>query len=275
MARIANPHPSRSPLRALIAAAALAILLSACGGTPTVEDPGTVGTGTASTGTSEQTDEPSTGATEPTTETFEEPETEDPDATEDADGGNGGGVSVDLPGLPIGGNAEPADASDPTRRCAEVNWTGLPADPPAEVNLTLTELGTYPPGVYEIVDGGCGGDLGPCLDRPGAVTGGNRCAVGIRQVAASPDEVGALFVTSGTISCAPGEEAICDQFQTDLASNAELGRIEWFDALSEWPPTPETEDGTDDGDDDGGTGGTGGTAGTEDTGDEVDPTQAP
>ena len=267
MTRIANPQRSRSQPRALIVAAVLAILLCACGGTPTptVEAPET-------TGASEQTDEPSTGPAEPSTETVEEPETEDPDATEDAQESNDGGVSVNLPGLPIGGDAEPADATDPTLRCAEVNWTGLPVEPPAEVNLTFTDLGTDPPGVYEIVDGGCGGDLGPCLDRPGAVTGGNRCAVGIRQVAASPDGVGALFVKAGTISCAPGEESICEQFQIDLASNLELGRIQWFDALSQGPTTEDGTgdgtDGTDETDDDG-------TGGTDGTGDEADPTQAP
>lgn len=227
-----------------------ALLLAACAGTPTVTDgssPGPPSTEPVTTSTESSED--------PTTETFDNPETEDPDVTEDAEAGNGG-VNVELPGLPIGGNAE-VDPTDPTWRCAVVNWTGSPEQPPAEVNVTLTALAVAPAGVYEIIDGGCS-DLGPCLDRPGVLTGG-QCAVAVRQVSASPGHQGELRVTTGTISCAAEAVALCEQFQVDLAENgATLPGVTWSDALTEWPVTNDDDgtddDGTDDdGTDDGGT----------------------
>lgn len=278
--------PVPAPSRLLTCLVAL-LLLGGCGGTPTAQDASTpiASRTTISTTGSQSPGEPSS-PDGPTTETFEEPQTEDPDVTEEAGGDGGGGVQVDLPGLPIGGTAL-QDETDPTWRCAEVNWTGSPEQPPVGVNLTITSLGVTPSDVYELTDGGCGAP-GPCLDQPGVLTGGGQCAVSVRQVAANPDASGELFVTGGNISCAPGDEALCEQFLTDLDQNPQLARIGWSDGLTEWPSGDETtssdtDDGTETttGDTDDGTETTTGDTGdgtettTGGTGDSTAPTETP
>jgi hypothetical protein len=146
-------------------------------------------------------------------------------------------VSVALPGLPIGGNAS-VDPLDPTWRCAIVNWTGTDEPPPLEVNLTLTRLHVEPPSDYEVSDGGCD-DLGPCLDRVNAISGNGSCAVGVRQVASSADGQGALFVTAGSVACAPQDVAICESFLTELGDINLAQSIQWSDALTQPPQPPE------------------------------------
>ncbi|MCA1783882.1 MAG: hypothetical protein LC679_17445 [Intrasporangiaceae bacterium] len=168
-----------------------------------------------------------------TDDDFPEPAPENTGAIEEPQGGDAGGVSVSLPGLPIGGNAS-VDPVDPTWRCAIVNWTGTAEPPPHEVNLTLTRLHVQPPSDYEVTDGGCN-DLGPCLDRVNVIGGDRRCAVGVRQVAFSADGEGALFVTAGSVACSPQDAAICEQFLAELDKINLAQSIEWSDALTEAP----------------------------------------
>ena len=201
------------------------LVATACAGAPTRNSP--EGSGSAA---SEAGDAPAA-----TSDDFPEPPPEDTGATEEPQGGDAGVVSVSLPGLPIGGNAS-TDPVDPTWRCAVVNWTGTDEPPPLEVNLTLTTLEVEPPSDYEVADGGCD-DLGPCLDRVNVISAGGSCAVGVRQVATSADGQGALFVTAGSVACAPQDAAICEEFLAGLEDINLAQSIQWSDALTE-PPGP-------------------------------------
>lgn len=198
------------------------LALTACAGGPTTSVPA-------------GSDPPGSAASEVQTTDggFPEPTPENTEAIEESRGGEAGGVSVSLPGLPIGGNA-PVDAVDPTWRCAIVNWTGTDEPPPHEVNLTLTRLHVEPADDYEVTDGGCD-DLGPCLDRANVISGDGRCAVGVRQVGFNAGGEGELFVTEGSVSCSPQDAAICEQFLAELDEVNLAQSIEWSDALSEPP----------------------------------------
>jgi hypothetical protein len=168
----------------------------------------------------------------PATDAFPEPTPENTGVTEEPKDGDAG-VSVSLPGLPIGGSTT-VDPVDPTWRCAIVNWTGTAEPPPHEVNLTLTRLHVEPQSNYDVTDGGCEG-LGPCLDRVNVLSGGGRCAVGIRQVAFSGEVEGALFVTAGSVACSRQDAVICQQFLAELDGIDLAQSIEWSDALTEAP----------------------------------------
>ena len=195
------------------------LVLTACAGTPTAEVPQRSGSPESEAGEVPATDED-----------FPEPTPENTAATEEPQGGDAGGVSVSLPGLPIGGDAS-SDPDDPTWRCAIVNWTGTPEPPPDEVNLTLARLHVEPASDYEVSDGGCD-DLGPCLDRVDVISGGGRCAVGVRQVAFSTDGAGALSVTAGSVACLPQDTAICEQFLAELDGTDLAQSITWSDAVT-------------------------------------------
>jgi hypothetical protein len=208
------------------------LALTACVGAPTGDLP----EGSGSPGSE-------AGEVSATNGDFPDPTPENTGATEAPQGGDAGGVSVSLPGLPIGGNAS-VDPVDPTWRCAIVNWTGTAEPPPHEVNLTLTRLHVEPPGDYEVIDGGCN-DLGPCLDRVNVISGENgRCAVGVRQVTFSANGEGALSVTAGSVACSPQDAAICAQFLAELDRINLAQSIEWSDALTE-PPESDTSSDSD------------------------------
>jgi hypothetical protein len=223
----------RTTRLAVLCSALLTLSIAGCGGSPTVEDPAP---GQSSqSGPEEDRDTGQEQPQTPSTEDFTSPPEEETAATEEAEETGSGGVAIELAGLPIGGNAE-VEGEDPTWRCAEVNWTGPPDSLPPEVNLEITAMGTNPPGAYAISDGACSGGQPPCLFSPG-ILNSPPCGVLIQQIAVSPDGVGELLVLSGDISCGPGQEALCEQFEADLAQNTDPARIEWFDALTEWPPT--------------------------------------
>lgn len=211
-------------------AVATLLVLTACAGAPTSDVPDEPGPLVSA-----PTEVPSTD------EGFPEPTPEDTEATEEPQSG-AGGVSVSLPGLPIGGDAS-VDLNDPTWRCVIVNWTGTADPPPDEVNLTLTELRVEPSSDYEVTDGGCT-NRGPCLDRANVLSGESRCAVGIRQVAFTGVDEGSLSVTAGSVACSPQDEAICEQFLAELDTIDVAQSIEWFDALTE-PPASDGAAGSD------------------------------
>ncbi len=81
------------------------------------------------------------------------------DGGDSGDGGDGGGennqdVSVELPGLPIGGSGAVFSADAPTQ-CVDVNWTG-PALPDG-VGLEFTDFSVPPQFTV---------DSSPCSDAP-------------------------------------------------------------------------------------------------------------
>ena len=211
---------------AVLISALLALSAAGCGGSPSVEDP-TPGL-TSAASTTEITQET------PATEDFTTPVEEETGGTEEAEETGSAGVAIQLAGLPIGGNA-PIEGDSPLWRCAEVNWTGPPDSLPAEVNLEITAMDANPPGTYAISDGACSGGQPSCLFSPG-ILGSPPCGVLVQQIAASPDGFGELFVFSGAISCAPGQESLCEQFEAELAQNTSPARINWSDALTELPP---------------------------------------
>lgn len=244
-----------SPSRLVLAlACALALVLTGCGSTDNADGDGGAAQEQGDGGDSNNGGE----------EDYSEPEAEDEDAQEEGEAPGGGGVSIEVAGLPIGGDAE-ADPGDPTVRCASVSWTG-PPDLPAEVVLELTGFGLDPLGTYEVGEDGCTGILPSCLSTPGALNAGGQCGVTVRQVAASPYGTGSLSLEQGIVACA--DEAVCEQFAADLSENTDPARIEWFDALTSWD-----DDSGDDtsGEDTEGDGDDGSTEDT-DTSDEVEST---
>lgn len=253
-----------SPSRlALALACAIALVLTGCGG---ADDGAGDGGAAQEQGDGDDSDDQG-DPDDQGEEDFSAPEAEDEDAREEGEAPGGGGVSIEVAGLPIGGNAE-ADPGDPTVRCASVSWTG-PPDLPDEVVLELTDFGLDPIGAYEVGEDGCTGILPPCLSNPGALNAGGQCGVTVRQVAASPDGTGALSLQQGAVACA--EQAVCDQFVADLSENTNPARVEWSDALTVWDDDSEDNSSEEDTEGDGSDGGDGSTEET-DTSDEVDST---
>jgi hypothetical protein len=80
------------------------------------------------------------------------------------------------------------------------------------------------------------------------LSGGGRCAVGIRQVAFSGEVEGALFVTAGSVACSRQDAVICQQFLAELDGIDLAQSIEWSDALTE-APDPDGSSGSDSGSD--------------------------
>ncbi|MDX6327067.1 MAG: hypothetical protein QOK15_3421 [Nocardioidaceae bacterium] len=111
-------------------------------------------------GSSTATDEPGAEASSDTSPAAED--TSSPDNGGDtggSTGGSGGGtevkqVSVDLPGLPIGGNGAFFTTDEPTQ-CVDVNWTGPPL--PDGVALQFTAFHVPPEFTW---------DSTPCSDSP-------------------------------------------------------------------------------------------------------------
>ena len=172
---------------------------------------------------------------QPTNNEVDTPSPEEVGATEEAATG-GGGVPLELPGLPIGGFTE-ANPTDPTVRCAVINWSG-PPDLPDGVVLEVTSIAVEPAGVYAWTDGGCSAGDPACLFNPGVLNDLNQCGVAVQQIAASPDGTGELGILSGSIQCLPGDEELCASFAAELAGNLDPDRIEWSDALTtDWVGT--------------------------------------
>ena len=116
--------------------AALASMMTACGGSKPGSKAGSNGTG-------------DTGAATTSNETATNPPTEGT-GTESA-GMNRNGESVSLPSLPIGGTTDGTGL----RQCATVYWgaSGIPAG----ATVTVTSVGFSEPNVFTVVGGGCDG----------------------------------------------------------------------------------------------------------------------
>ncbi|MEU5263756.1 hypothetical protein [Amycolatopsis sp. NPDC021455] len=163
------------PFRSILPLLALAAGLAGCS-TPAA--PGSTGADTATV-----EPPPSTPGTEPSG-------VEPPRAGDH-------GVSISIPRLPIGGNADP---DGPQRQCATAGWLQPEVFP--EGGVTVTEVTADPPEGYR-VGGGCGGLRG-CAGftfRPG----GGRCSVAVT----GPGTPDAQLKFAGVFTCAPARESSC------------------------------------------------------------------
>jgi hypothetical protein len=132
---------------------------------------------------------------------------EDTTPPEDAgDGGSGGqadAVSVDLPGLPVGGNGAVFSADAPTQ-CVDVSWTGPPL--PQGAGLRITDIHVPPEFTW---------DPTPCTDAP-CVGGGflitsqtGGCTVVVTWTGQPlSDPAGSVLSADGQAFCV--DQATCD-----------------------------------------------------------------
>jgi hypothetical protein len=148
-------------------------------------------------------------------EVFDDPDPETAGTEEPATDGDGG-VAVQLPGLPIGGSARAVSA---TLQCAEVNWSG-PPDLLDGIEMEITEVAFEPAGVYVLSGKPCPGPEPPCLPR---WLGEEVCTVAVAWTGAPSDVDGALFFTSGRVTCSPEVREACLAFERDLAATDRRG----------------------------------------------------
>jgi hypothetical protein len=155
---------------------------------------GSVGTGC---GAQDGDDRPTVGeeATEPAGTAGSPPAEED--APEGAvEGGSGAApVSLELPGLPIGGSE--VTFSQPERLCAEVSWTG--GEIPAGAQVTITAFAVSEGFSWD--DQPCGA-LPPCVGGEPFSAEGGQCAVGVTWSGLPAEGVtGQLAATAGRATC--------------------------------------------------------------------------
>jgi hypothetical protein len=201
----------------LVCALLLPLGAAACGGADTTQD------------TTQDPIEEDTGS----------PETEDTDATEDPDDPSDP-VAVELPGLPIGGNALVVSE---TLQCVDVGWTS-PPDLPDWVAITVTGVQFEPSDGFALSDETCEGGAPPCLDSDFQLTTSERCYVAVTFTGPTLESERSLSFSSGEISCEPDRVAECEAFR-DEVTTAGPQSIPLDPAPSEF----ETDDGTDETDD--------------------------
>lgn len=182
------------------------------------------------------------------------PEVEGEGTEEAQEGGGAEAVSVDLPGLPVGGNIY---AKSSTRQCVDVGWT-TPPDFPDGTEIKITGIGLSPEESFELSSETCPGDAPSCLSEDFRLTGETRCSVAVSWTGegSGTEDGGSLSLTSGEILCAPDQVADCNDFKAELESISELPTID----LDAWPGD---ESGTDEGGTDEGTTDDGTTDGSE------------
>ena len=170
---------------------ALLVVLTACGAPDTTQD--------------------TTG--EPVVENTDPPLTEDTE-TEEADDSDNQAVAVELPGLPIGGNA--IVVSD-TLQCVDVGWT-TPPDLPDWVAVRVTGVDLQPADGFALSDEPCEGDAPPCLEGEVRITTTERCYVAVTWVGPTLDSDRTLSFTSGEIVCEPDRVDACNAFRDEVAA---------------------------------------------------------
>ena len=126
--------------------------------------------------------------------------------TEAPERGGGGGISVSVASLPIGGNSGGAGAV----QCADVNLIGAPDPFPSDVTISVTGFSLDPHGVFQF-----GGDPAGCgipnevacqsswTWSPGSTAG---CLVTVTQVVDSEETV--TLDLAGAVHCE--QQASCD-----------------------------------------------------------------
>lgn len=165
------------------------------------------------------------------------PETEDTQ-TEEADDSDNDAVAVELPGLPIGGNA--IVVSD-TLQCVDVGWTS-PPDLPDWVAVRVTGVDLQPADGFALSDEPCEGDAPPCLGGEVRITTTERCYVAVTWVGPTLDSDRTLSFTSGEIVCTPDRVADCEAFRDEVAAAGPQSI-----GLEPAPSELEGDGGTDDG----------------------------
>lgn len=196
---------------------ALLVALTACGAPDTTQD-------TSGDVVEENTDAPATESTE----------------TEAADDSDNDAVAVELPGLPIGGNA--IVVSD-TLQCVDVGWTS-PPELPDWVAVRVTGVDLQPADGFALSDEPCEGDAPPCLEGEVRITSTERCYVALTWVGPTLDSDRTLSFTSGEVICEPDRVDACNAFRDEVeaAGPQPIG-------LEPAPAELETDDGGDGSDD--------------------------
>jgi hypothetical protein len=191
------------------AVVAVVVLLAGCGDTRDA-DPG------SAPATTEIADTPSVEPTGPET----------PVTTREG----GGGVSVSLPSLPIGGQSEPDRGK---RQCVPVNWLepGDKPNIPKGISVAVTSVRLTPAGLFDKGASGCGG--APRCDSSFVFTS-QRLACSVSVTAKGTGETARLSV-SGAVNCPAGQAQKC----RDLVARVSPGSIEVVqpDPPEEQPPT--------------------------------------
>ena len=133
-------------------------------------------------------------------------------------------VSLPLPGLPIGGNAEPTDA-DATVQCAFVNWSG-PPNVPAGMDVSVTDVRINPSDAFVFVSAPCSGGKVSCRDRSFHLTSdGATCALAVKFTGQPTGDHPQLTFAAGKVTCAIEAADECRAFVTAV-SNADPKSIQ-------------------------------------------------
>jgi hypothetical protein len=117
------------------------------------------------------------------------------------------GVSLELPGLPVGGSDGPAE-----RICATPSLLG---DLPDGVSIEVTGVGFTQPGVFEQDGSSCGETKG-CDESFVFPTDGSSCSVPVKAVASNGDTTG--LTLSGVVRCAREDAGRCEDFVGETAA---------------------------------------------------------
>lgn len=132
-----------------------------------------------------------TGVTEPTSE--------DTGSAEDTGTGGAQGVSVELPGLPIGGSQ--IEFSQPSRQCADVSLTGDPL--PNGVRVQITRFAVPPQ--FSVSSEPCG-SAPPCLGAELTADSGCQVTVIWSGEQLAEGDFASLAVSSAVATCDDQEE---------------------------------------------------------------------
>jgi hypothetical protein len=140
------------------------------------------------------------------------------------------GVSVDLPGVPVGGGA---DDESRMRQCVTASWLG--GDPvPEGVSVVVTDMWIEPGDVFDITGSSCGGIVG-CTESFAFTSDGGTCSVPVEASAA--DVRSADLFMSGEAHCADEDARRCD----DLPANVPEKSIDLTQPRGDEPSEPQDE----------------------------------
>jgi hypothetical protein len=151
---------------------------------------------------------------------------------------DGGGISVSVASLPIGGNG----SGGGVQQCADVGLIGVPDRLPPDVSVSVTGQSLNPEGIFEF-----GGDTSAC-EPPGesvcpstwtwtASTRGS-CLVVVTQIDDVTDPVSVTLNIAGTVHCTKQDS--CDAVTSAGGSQIEFQAQPGVVSTSPPPSTPDT-----------------------------------
>lgn len=216
-----------SGLRLWVMAAAAWAVISACGNGPSDPEPNT---GPFDTSAGAQTFETSV----PVTDTGGP----DPDT-------GGGGPSVELPQLPIGGNADAStDPAHPANQCVNVNWIADQegAQIPAGVEVAVTGF-VFGPDIFAVSDVGCSGANPSCVGYT-FTTSDQVCDLAIEPLGVPADPAGETPSVSATgeVRCGEVAAAECTAFLEAVAAEQNVAIDLNFPAVEDTTVIDDTTD---------------------------------